>query len=303
MPIDSVCIRNEPLRVRAPMFFIIGTVIVLGSVAGGYVLSHGHLAALWQPFELLIIGGAAFGAFVISNPSKVVAQVFKSVPALLSGSKYTKPLYMDLLSLLHDVFAKARKEGMMAIESDIEEPDKSEVFNRYPKIVKDHHIISFITDYLRLIVGGNMNPFELENLMDVEIETHHHEAEQPSQALTKVADGLPGFGIVAAVLGIVITMGFISDSAEAIGGHVAAALVGTFLGILLAYGFVGPMAVAMEHRVAEESKVFECIKVALLATVNGYSPQIAVEFGRKVLFSSVRPSFQELEEHLRGQRS
>lgn len=284
------------------MFLIIGIVIVLGSVAGGYVLSHGNLAALWQPYELIIIGGAAFGAFVISNPVKVVKQVFGSIPTLLSGSKFDKPFYMDLLSLLHDIFAKARKEGMMAIEADLEEPDKSELFNRYPKIAKDHHIINFITDYLRLIVGGNMNPFELENLMDVEIETHHHEAEQPAQALNKVADGLPGFGIVAAVLGIVITMGFISESAEAIGAHVAAALVGTFLGILLAYGFVGPMGNALEHRVAEESKVYECIKVSLLATVNGYSPQIAVEFGRKVLYSTVRPGFQELEEHLRGQR-
>lgn len=284
------------------MFLIIGTLIVLGSVAGGYVLSHGNLAALWQPYELLIIGGAAFGAFIISNPSKVVAKVFKSIPALLSPSKYNKSLYMDLLSLLHDIFAKARKEGLMAIEGDLEEPEKSELFNKYPKLARDHHIVSFLTDYLRLIVGGNMNPFELENLMDVEIETHHHEAEQPSQALTKVADALPGFGIVAAVLGIVITMGFISDSAEAIGAHVAAALVGTFLGILLAYGFVGPMAVAMEHRATEEAKVYECIKVSLLATVNGYSPQVAVEFGRKVLFTTVRPSFRELEEHLRGQR-
>ena len=285
------------------MLLIVGILIVLGSVAGGYVLSHGNLAALWQPYELLIIGGAAFGAFVISNPSKVVAQVFKSIPALLKGSRYNKLLYMDLLSLLHDIFAKARKEGMMAIESDLEEPDKSELFNKYPTIAADHHILNFITDYLRLIVGGNMNPFELENLMDVEIETHHHEAEQPAQALTKVADALPGFGIVAAVLGIVITMGFINDSAEAIGAHVAAALVGTFLGILLAYGFVGPMATALEHRVAEEGKVYECIKVSLLATVNGYSPQIAVEFGRKVLFSTVRPGFQELEDHLRGPRN
>lgn len=284
------------------MMLIIGVLIVLGSVAGGYVLSHGNLAALWQPYELIIIGGAAFGAFVISNPTKVVKKVFAAIPVLLSGSKYNKAFYMDLLSLLHDIFAKARKEGMMAIEADLEEPDKSELFNKYPDIAKDHHILDFITDYLRLIVGGNMNPFELENLMDVEIETHHHEAEQPAQALTKVADALPGFGIVAAVLGIVITMGFISGSAEAIGAHVAAALVGTFLGILLAYGFVGPMGTALEHRVAEESKVFECMKVSLLATVNGYSPQIAVEFGRKVLYSSVRPGFQELEEHLRGQR-
>lgn len=285
------------------MLVILGTIIVLASVAGGYVLSHGNLAALWQPFEVLIIGGAAFGAFMISNPKKVLVAVFKSIPSLLSGPKYNKSAYMDLLSLLHEVFAKVRRDGLMAIEADVEEPDKSEIFNRYPKITKDKHIVQFLSDYLRLMVGGNMNAFELENLMDVEIETHHHESTQPAQALTKVADALPGFGIVAAVLGIVITMGYISESAEAIGAHVAAALVGSFLGILMAYGFVGPMAVALEHRSADEAKVYECMKVSLLATVNGYSPQVAVEFGRKVLFSEVRPSFQELEEHLRAQKA
>jgi chemotaxis protein MotA len=266
------------------------------------VLSHGHLASLWQPFELLIIGGAAFGAFLAANPMKVVKAAFGGVLGVLKGSKYNKALYMDLLALMYDLLQKARKEGMMAIEADIDEPGESEIFNKYSKIVADHHIMDFICDYVRLMVGGNMNPFELENLMDMELAAHHKEAAMPSDSVTKVADGLPGFGIVAAVLGIVITMSYIGGDPAMIGGHVASALVGTFLGILLAYGFVGPIAVAMEHIAREEAKFYECIKVCLLAAVNGYNPQVAVEFGRKVMYASDRPSFTELEEFLKGER-
>lgn len=284
------------------MSLILGLLIVIGCVGGGFVLSHGQLIALWQPNELIIICGAALGAFVIANPGTVMKGVMKGLPSLLKGSKYTKKVYLELLALMFDIFSKARKEGMMAIEGDIEDPDASEIFSRYPNIQKNHHIMEFISDYLRIIVGGNMNPFELENLMDIEMETHHHEAEQPAEALTKVADGLPGFGIVAAVLGIVITMGHISGSAAEIGHHVAAALVGTFLGILLAYGFVAPMSTALAHKNSEEAKVFECLKICLLSTVNGYSPQVAVEFGRKTLFSHDRPSFEELENHLKENR-
>jgi len=285
------------------MFLIIGSLVVLGCVAGGFVLSHGNLIALWQPYEVLIICGAAFGAFLISNPMKVVKAAFAGIFGLLKGAKYGKKEYMELLSLMFDIFATVRKEGMMAIEEHIEAPSESSVFSKYPKIIKDHHALDFICDYLRIIVGGNMNPFEIENLMDIELETHHHEAEQPSAAITRVSDGLPGFGIVAAVLGIVITMASLSEPPDVIGAHVAAALVGTFLGILFAYGFVGPMATAMEHKVAEEAKFLECIKVCILSTLNGYSPQIAVEFGRKTLFSSDRPSFSELEEYLKEQKS
>ena len=281
------------------MNLIIGALLVLGSVAGGFVLSHGNLIALWQPFELLIIGGAALGAFVIANPMKVVTGVFKAIPGLLSGSKYSKQMYMDLLTLMFSIFNKARKEGLMAIEDDIEDPDNSTLFNTYPKIIKDHHIRDFITDYLRIIVGGNMNPFELENLMDIELENHHHEAEAMSTALSRVSDAMPGFGIVAAVLGIVITMGSLGGPAEEIGGHVAAALVGTFLGILLAYGFIGPTSNSMEARTAEEGKFYQVIKTCLMANVNGYSPQICVEFGRKAMPTAMRPSFQELEAHLK----
>lgn len=284
------------------MKFIVGLSIVMGCVAGGYVLSHGHLIALWQPFELLIIGGAAFGAFVIANPGTVIKGVFGSIGTLLAGSKHSKKTYMELLGLMYELFSKARKEGLMALEGDIDEPENSPIFQKYPSMLKNHHVLDFISDYLRLMVGGSMNPFEIENLMDVEMETHHNELHKLPGALTSVSDGLPGFGIVAAVLGIVITMGSIGGPVEELGAHVAAALVGTFLGILLAYGFVGPMATSLEGILEDDSKVYECVKVCLLATLNGYAPQIAVEFGRKTLFSYHRPGFQELEDFVKGKK-
>lgn len=281
------------------MLFIIGIVIVFASVAGGFVLSHGNLLALWQPFELLIIGGAAFGAFVITNPPHVIKAAFAGIPSLLKGSKYRKKDYMDLLGLMYDLFAKTRKEGMMSIEADIDDPDASAIFGKYPKIQKNHHAMDFIADYLRIIVGGNMNTFEIEALMDIELETHHHEAAEPAHAITRVSDALPGFGIVAAVLGIVITMGSLGGPMESIGAHVAAALVGTFLGILLAYGFVGPMGTALETQAHEEGKYLGCIKTCILSSLNGYSPQVAIEFGRKTLPGSVRPGFLELEDFIK----
>jgi chemotaxis protein MotA len=282
------------------MLIIIGSIIVLACVAGGFVLSHGVLMALWQPYELLIIGGAALGAFVSANPMSVLKAVGKNLLTVLKGSKYKKALYLDLLSLIYDMLQKSRKEGLMSVEADIDAPHESPVFSKYPTILADHHIIDFICDYFRLMVGGNMNPFELENLMDIELATHHQEAEMPAQAVNKVGDALPGFGIVAAVLGIVITMASIGGDPAVIGGHVASALVGTFLGILLAYGFVAPIAVAMEHAAREEAKFYQCIKVCLLAAVNGYSPAVAVEFGRKVMYSTERPSFTELEDHVKN---
>ncbi len=284
------------------MKLIIGFIIVIGSVFGGYVLSHGVLLALWQPYELLIIFGGAVGGFITANPGKVIKKVLAGIPVLLKGPKYNKQSYMDLLGLLYELFAKSRKEGLMALENDIEEPESSEIFTKYPKILKDHHTLDFITDYLRLMVGGSMNPMELENLMDLELETHHQESELPSSAVVTMADGLPGFGIVAAVMGVVITMGAISEPPEVLGHHIAAALVGTFLGILLAYGFVGPMGAYLGHIAREESKYLECVKVCILATLNGYTPQIAVEFGRKVLYSTERPGFLELEEHVKSKR-
>ncbi len=284
------------------MKLIIGFSIVIASVLGGYVLSHGVLAALFQPFELLIIGGGALGAFVVSHPLKVIIPVIKGIPGLLRGSRYNKALYMDLLSLMYELFSKARKEGLMALENDVEEPEQSEIFNRYPKIKADHHALEFICDYLRLMVGGSMNPMELESLMDLELETHHHERELPAHAVAVAADGMPGFGIVAAVMGVVITMGSIDQPPAILGAHIAAALVGTFLGILLGYGFVGPIGAALNHQAREETKFLECIKICILATLNGYTPQVAVEFGRKALYSTERPGFLELEEHVKQAR-
>ncbi len=282
------------------MNVIVGIVLVLGCVAGGFVLSHGKLAALWQPYELLVIGGAALGAFVIANPPWVIKASFKSIPLMMKGSKFKKGFYLDALALMYDLLTKARKEGMMSLEPDVEEPEKSTIFGKYPKVAGDHHAVDFLTDYLRLMVGGSIkNSFELENLLDIELETHHGEAHQASAALTRVSDGLPGFGIVAAVLGIVITMGALGGPAAEIGHHVAAALVGTFLGILLAYGFVGPMATLVEHLSRDESQFYVVLKTVLIAAQQGYSPQIAVEFGRKAIFSVERPSFRELEEHVK----
>lgn len=282
------------------MLKIIGFIIVTVSVLGGYVLAHGELIALWQPFELIIIGGAAFGAFMASNPSTVLSATMSGLPAVFAGSKYKPEDYLEVLSLLYEIFNKWRKDGLMTLESDIEVPEESEIFIRYPKVLLDTHVREFICDYLRIISTGNLSAFELENLMDEEIETHHMETELPAQAISRVADSLPGFGIVAAVLGIVITMKSLGGPPDELGLHVAAALVGTFLGILMAYGFVGPLGTALEHRARENSKIFECVKACILAMVNGIPPQLAVEFGRKTLYSTDRPSFAELEEHLRS---
>lgn len=281
------------------MNFIAGVIIVLGCVLGGFILSGGQLLALWHPNELLIIGGAAFGAFIIANPFKVIKKVLGGVATIFKGSRYSKALYLDGLALMYDLLTKARKEGLMALERDVEEPEQSPIFQKYPKILHDHHVVEFICDYLRLMVSGNMNAIELESLMDVELDTHHEEGHAPAAAVTRIADGLPGFGIVAAVLGIVITMASLSEGPDVIGHKVATALVGTFLGILLAYGFVGPAATFLEHVTKDESQYIKCLKTCLVASLQGYAPQVAVEFGRKAIFSTERPSFRELEEHVK----
>ncbi len=221
---------------------------------------------------------------------------------MLKGSAFTKQRYLNLLALQYDILQKVRKEGLMSIERDVEEPEQSELFKKYPDILADHHLVEFITDYLRLMVSGNLNPMEIETLMDQELETHHHEALVPAGVVAKVGDGLPAFGIVAAVMGVVKVMASVGEPPEVLGKKIAAALVGTFLGILLAYGFVSPLAAVLEQKVTEESKQYECVKVVLLASLNGYAPALAVEFGRKVLFSTERPSFSELEEAVKGKK-
>jgi chemotaxis protein MotA len=282
------------------MLVLIGSLMVFACVMGGFLLSHGHILALWQPYELMIIGGGAIGAFLSANPLKIVKDAGQNVLALFKGPKYRKQDYVDLLAMLYDIFGVIRKQGLLGLESHIEDPQSSPVFSAYPRLVKEHHLIEFTTDCLRLMVGGNMNPHELEQLLEVELETHQHEAEAPALAVTKMADALPGFGIVAAVLGIVTTMSQLGGDTSQIGEHIAGALVGTFLGILLCYGFVGPLGAAMEGRVQEDGKAFECVKVALLASLRGYNPKVSVEFARKTLSTQMRPNFQDLEEHLKG---
>jgi chemotaxis protein MotA len=283
------------------MIQIVGSILVLGCVAGGFVIAGGNLLLLWHPSEILIICGAALGAFLTSNPPKVAKAAFAGALSLPKGPKYKREDYVKLLQLLYDVLQKIRKEGVLGVEADIEKPAESALFKKYPTILADHHLTEFITDCLRLIVGGNLEAHELESLLEYELETHHREAHAPAHAVQQVADALPGFGIVAAVLGIVNTMSAL-DGAETsvIGEKVAAALVGTFLGILVAYGFVGPISSAMQHRANDEGKAFEVVKMALVASVRGYAPSVAVEFARKLLFSEVRPSFADLEAQLKN---
>ncbi|HQT30909.1 MAG TPA: flagellar motor stator protein MotA [Thiobacillus sp.] len=285
------------------MLVIVGYVVVVLAVFGGFALAGGHLAALFQPLELLMIGGGAGGAFLVGNNAKAIKATMKALPTIFKGSKYSKALYMDMLALLFELLTKIRKEGLMSVESDVDSPENSPLFSKYPTIMADHHIVEFLTDYLRLMVSGSMNAFEIENLMDNEIETHHHEGALPVHVVAKLGDGLPAFGIVAAVMGVVHTMESVHLPPAELGILIAHALVGTFLGILLAYGFVGPLSGLLEQKLHESSKMFQTVKVTLLASINGYAPAIAVEFGRKVLFSTERPSFSELEEHVKGAKS
>ena len=284
------------------MLVIVGYVVVLGCVFGGYALAGGHLGGLWQPIELLMIGGGAFGAFFVGNTMKAVKATLKSLPDIFKGAKYSKDHYMELMALMYELLGKVRKEGLMSIEGDIEKPEDSPIFSKYPKVLHDHHVIEFITDYLRIMVSGNLNAMEIENLMDIEIETHHHEALVGSHCIAKLGDGMPAFGIVAAVMGVVHTMESVGMPPAELGILIAHALVGTFLGILLAYGFVGPLASTLEQKAEEGTKMFQTIRVTLLANLNGYAPAMSVEFGRKVLNSTERPTFSEMEEFVKQKR-
>jgi len=284
------------------LLVIVGYLVVMGCVFGGFALAGGHLASLWQPIELLMIGGAALGAFFVGNTGKSIKATMKAMPTIFKGSKYTREMYMELMALQFDVLSKVRKEGLMSIEGDIEAPESSPLFANYPLVLADHHIIEFMTDYLRLMVSGNMDAMQIENLMDNEIETHHHEGAIPAHVIAKLGDGLPAFGIVAAVMGVVHTMESVGLPPAELGILIAKALVGTFLGILLAYAFVSPLGNVLEQKLEESTKMFQCVKVTLLASLNGYAPALAVEFGRKVLYSTERPTFAELEEHIKKKK-
>jgi chemotaxis protein MotA len=286
------------------MFVIIGWLVALVCVFGVFIAHGGNIGVVLKalPFEMTTIFGAAIGAFLVNNQMGVVKSTVAGVAQCFKGSKLNKQHYMELLTLLYDILQKARKEGLMAIESDVEEPEKSAVFKRFPTILADHHLMEFITDYMRMMVSGNLNAHEIESLMDSEIDTHHHEAHAPVAALQRMAGGLPAFGIVAAVLGVVNTMGSVGQPPAVLGGMIGAALVGTFLGIFLAYGFVEPLAGLLDQKVDEAGKSYQCIKVTLLASMQGYSPAVAIEFGRKVLYANDRPSFQELEKQVKGKK-
>jgi chemotaxis protein MotA len=287
------------------MFVIIGWVVALGCVFGVFIAHGGNISVVLHalPFEMTTIMGAALGAFIANNQMKVLKSSAAGLASCFKGSKYTKARYMELMALLYDVLQKARKEGLMAIEKDVEDPQSSPIFQKYAVVGADHHVVEFITDYLRMMVSGNLNSHEIESLMDSEIETHHAEAHGPVNALARLAGALPAFGIVAAVLGVVNTMGSVGQPPAILGGMIGSALVGTFLGILLAYGVVEPLGGLLEQRVDEGSKELQCIKTTLLASMQGYAPQVAVEFGRKVLYSKDRPTFSELEGHVKGKKA
>lgn len=284
------------------MFAFAGFLVVIISVVTGYLASHGSLLALWQPFEVIIICGAALGAFMVANPFSVQKKVFAMLPQVFSGSRHNKHFYAQLLGLMYCLFQKSRQNGFLSIEEDIESPLTSELFNRFPEVLRDHEVVHFLTDNYRIFTLTGLPAYEIEAIMDNEIEQIQEELAAPSHAMTRVAEGLPGFGIVAAVLGIVITMGSIGGPIEAIGVHVAAALVGTFLGIFLGYGFAGPAASHMESLGAHELKAYLCVKASLSAIVSGYAPPVAVETGRKLLPPDMRPSFIELADDLKQYR-
>ncbi|MCP1065375.1 flagellar motor stator protein MotA [Serratia symbiotica] len=281
------------------MLVILGYLVVLGTVFGGYMMVGGHLGVLYQPSEFLIIGGAGIGAFIVGNSGKAIKATLRALPGLMRGSKYSKALYMDLMALLYLLLAKSRQKGMLSLEFDIDNPRESEIFSKYPRLLSDNVSVEFITDYLRLIVSGNMNAFEVEALMDEEIETFEHESEVPAGSLGMMGDSLLAFGIVAAVMGVAHALTSDNSPAAELGALIANAMVGTFLGILLAYGFISPLAAVLMQKSAETVKMMQCIKVTLLSNIRGYAPQIAVEFGRKILYTTERPSFLELEEHMR----
>ncbi|MFN4325816.1 MAG: flagellar motor stator protein MotA [Azonexus sp.] len=283
------------------MFLIVGYVIILAAALGTYAI-HGSLLALWVPTEYVAIIGLVIGYFVAANNISVIKATVGAIPGILKGSKFNKAFYIDTLAMLFEILAKVRKEGLMSIEGDIENPEASPIFSKYPNLVQDHHIMEFTTDYLRMMVGGNLNTVEIESLMDVELEAHHHEAIEPSHVVASVAGAVPAFGIVVAVMGVVNVMGSVGQPPAVLGKMIGGALVGTFLGILIAYGFVEPIAKLLEQKAQEGATIYRCIKMVLLASMSGYAPQVAIEFGRKALDSHNRPSFRELEEELKARK-
>jgi chemotaxis protein MotA len=277
------------------MFSIIGIVVVFGCVLAGYLMEHGNMKVLMQPAELIIILGAAIGTVLIANPLHILKGIGAGIGGAFGGSPYNKQKYLDTLKMMYELFSRARKEGLMALEGDSDAPDKSAIFSKYPKFLKDHHATAFVCDSLRMAAGGGIEPFDADQMMEADMDIHHHGATQPVGALSTMADSLPGLGIVAAVLGVVITMGALGGPPEEIGKKVAAALVGTFLGILLCYGLIGPLAANMGKVAEDEHAYYHVLRVMLIALLKGINPGVAVEIGRRAIPSHMRPSFQEAE--------
>jgi chemotaxis protein MotA len=282
------------------MFVIIGIVVVIAAILGGYLMEHGSVKVLLQPAELVIIGGAAAGTVLIANPLHILKQILGGLTGVFAGGKYGKAAYLETLKMMYELFGRARKEGLMALETDSDDPEKSPVFSKYPKFLKNHHALDFVCDTIRMAAGGGVEPFDMDQMMDLDMEVHHQQSAMPISALSNAADSLPGLGIVAAVLGVVITMGALGGPPEEIGHKVAAALVGTFLGILLCYGFVGPLASNMAKAAEDEHAYYHVLRVVMVAFMKGTPPSVAVEFGRRAIPGYVRPNFKETEEHIKN---
>ncbi|MBS1875283.1 MAG: flagellar motor stator protein MotA [Acidobacteria bacterium] len=284
------------------MFAIIGILVVFGAVIGGYLMEHGNLKVLIQPAELVIIGGAAIGTVLIGNPPYILSKIIKGITGVFGGSKYSQARYLETLKMMYELFSRARKDGLAAVEADVENPEQSKVLSAYPNIIKDHHVRDFICDTVRTAASGGVDPFDLDTMMETDMDVHHHGEEAPCGALNTMADSLPGLGIVAAVLGVVITMGALGGPPEEIGHKVAAALVGTFLGILLCYGLLGPIAANMQKAAGDEHAYYQVLRVCINAFVKGVSPVLAVEMGRRAIPGHVRPGFKESEAAVRGKK-
>ena len=278
------------------MFAIIGIVVVFGSVLGGYLMEHGNIRVLIQPAELVVIGGASIGTVLIANPLHILKQIAAGVAGVFGGSKFTKQRYLDSLKMMYELLNKARREGLMALESDVEDPAKSPILSKYPAFLKDHHVRDYFCDTMRMAISG-VEAFDLDQLLDLDMEVHHHGSSLPVASLSSMADALPGLGIVAAVLGVVITMGALGGPPEEIGHKVAAALVGTFLGILLCYGLVGPLAASMQKIAEDEGAYLYVLRVVMISFLKGSAPIMAVEFARRAIPGHVRPGFLEVEKH------
>src|ERR1700733_14004815 len=277
------------------MFTIIGIVVVFGAVLAGYLMEKGPLAVLIQPAELIIILGAAIGTVLIANPLHILTKIGGGIGGVFGSSAFTKQRYLETLKMMYELFNRARRDGMMSLESDSDAPQQSAIFSKYPAFLKDHHVLAFVCDSIRMASSGNIEPFDADQMIEMDMEVHHHEATQPVAALSTMADSLPGLGIVAAVLGVVITMGALGGPPEEIGHKVAAALVGTFLGILLCYGLIGPISQNMNKAAEDEHAYYQVLRVMIVAFMKGTAPSMAVEIGRRAIPGHVRPSFQDAE--------